>query len=127
MNLGVGSATKHEISQFLQEFRDCPNVILLSNRRDGKNKRLLDKLAISTKDAIEITKFLRVCDYHKGPKPDFDRERRKRGETIWEFKKSIEGILVYIKIQVRLQPKGQAIIISFHEDEYEDDGGEIKS
>jgi hypothetical protein len=116
--VGTGNANKSEIYQFLQSFRECPNIILLSHRKVGKDKRLLDRLAISTSDAIEICKALRVSNYFMGPKADFNAERKKRGEKIWEFKKSLESVVVYIKLQVRLQPKDQAIIISFHEDEF---------
>jgi hypothetical protein len=107
--------TLQEINDFLHEFRTSQSIVFI---RRPKNMELLGLLGMTVLDALEIVKGLRACDYFKGPKLDFDSERAKQGETIWEFKTHYESVSLYIKLQKRLNPVGKCVVISFHEDEY---------
>ena len=109
------NATDDEINAFLNEFRSAEKIIFLSR---SKNNRLLEKLELDEDSAIEYAKELSAKNYFKGPKADFHVNRKERGETVWEFKTKIGEIVVYMKLQVRIVPSGQAIVISFHEDEF---------
>lgn len=110
------NATDDEINAFLDEFKNAHEVIFLGQRL--KNQKMLEILKINTKMAIKLTEKLSPDDYFKGPKPDMNSAHKQNGEVVWEFKKNIHGIFVYIKLQVRKNPIGQAFVISFHEDEY---------
>jgi hypothetical protein len=105
------SATAAEIKGLLEQFKRAKQKILVGR---PKNREFVDRLEITDKEAILIVEHLRVSDYHAGPKPDF----KLANESVWEFKKSLKGMTVYIKLQVRKNPIGTAYIISFHEDEY---------
>ena len=108
-------ATTRQINAFLRNFRHAKTVIFLPRE---KNMTLINRLAYRRHDAINIAKNLTVHDYYAGPKDDFDQERKARGEVVWEFKTIVEKMPVYIKLQLRKQPAGQAFIISFHADEF---------
>ena len=110
-------ATVKEINAFLRAFKHSPHIVFLKR---PKNLLLLRKLSYNKQDAIHVVKALKATDYHAGPKDDFDENRKKRGEVVWEFKRTIEHISVYIKLQVRKAPTGKAVLISFHEDEFEE-------
>ena len=109
------NATDDEINAFLEAFRNAEKIIFLSR---PKNDELLEKLELDEDSAIECAKELSAKNYFKGPKADFHVARKERGETVWEFKTKIDEIVIYMKLQVRIVPLGQAIVISFHEDEF---------
>ena len=53
----------------------------------------LAKYGLSIIDAKEEIGDLKVENYYKGPKEDFDRTRTG---AIWEFKKQINSTLFYV-------------------------------
>ena len=82
----------------------------------GKNLQALSDHGLTVKDAKDEMPGLMVRDYYKGPKQDFDRSQPG---DIWEFKKSVEGELFYVKLKIQKR-NGKNILkcLSFHEDDY---------
>lgn len=79
-----------------------------------KNMQALAKVGLTITDAKEELLELKVNEYYKGPKKDFDRP----GE-IWEFKKNISGITFYIKIKIVVENNREILkCIGFHDDEF---------
>lgn len=103
-----------EIASFLQKSK-----VLISNQKFDfvprrKNMMSLAEYGLTIKDAKEEILELKISDYYKGPKKDFD----KPGD-IWEFKKDIQGVCFYIKIKIVIENKREVLkCIGFHRDDY---------
>lgn len=79
-----------------------------------KNMQALAQIGLTIKDAKEELLELKVNEYYKGPKKDFDRP----GE-LWEFKKNISGTIFYIKIKIVIENNREILkCIGFHDDEF---------
>ena len=78
--------------------------------------RSLAQCGLTIKDAKNEILELTVGDYYKGPKPDLDSDRPG---DVWEFKKSIDSILFYIKVKI-VEEKEEDILkcLSFHKDDF---------
>jgi len=81
-----------------------------------KNMQALAQYGLTIKDAKNEILDLRVKDYYKGPKQDYDA---KRPGEIWEFKKNIDGTVFYIKVKI-VEENGEEVLkcLGFHEDEF---------
>ncbi len=107
----VGST---EIKAFLEEVK----TLLSAGKYDfvprRKNMESLAQYGLTIKDARDEILELRVSDYYKGPKQDFERNG-----VIWEFKKSIDETPFYIKIKI-VQEDGENILkcLGFHKDDF---------
>lgn len=105
-----------EIESFLKEAK----ILIRTGKHDfvprRKNMQSLAKYGLSIIDAKEEIGDLKVENYYKGPKEDFDRTRTG---TIWEFKKQINSTLFYVKLKVT-EVNGERVLkcIGFHEDEF---------
>lgn len=78
-----------------------------------KNSQTLSSLGISWEDAKAEIYTLTAADYHCGPKVDRDRPE---SDHLWEFKKRINGDVIYIKFKILYQTNGSIRVISFHFD-----------
>lgn len=89
------------------------NMILY---QEEKNMQALAQHGFTITDAKDEILGLAVGDYYKGPKQDLDQDRRG---DIWEFKKKVDGIQLYIKVKV-VQENGEDVLkcLSFHEDDF---------
>ena len=105
-----------EIESFLKEAKS----LLRRGKYDfvprRKNMQSLAKYGLSIIDAKEEIGDLKVENYYKDPKEDFDRTRTG---AIWEFKKQINSNLFYVKLKVT-EIIGERVLkcIGFHEDEF---------
>lgn len=81
-----------------------------------KNLQALFDHGLTVADAKNEILGLVVDDYYKGPKCDFDS---KQPGDIWEFKKTVDDDIFYVKLKIQNQ-NGKDILkcLSFHEDEY---------
>ena len=105
------------VDDFLQE------CCLLIDRRlvdpftnDKDNKATLNLLGYSIKALLEELKDLESKDLFRGPNPD--RSSKHPGD-VWEFKKVIQGHLIYIKLKIRIFDSGKRkdlFVMSFHPD-----------
>ena len=79
----------------------------------GKNMKTLALLGIPWKVAKAEIYGLEESNYFCGPKVDRDNPS---SDLFWEFKKDIDGHLIYIKFKVLYQEDGGVRVVSFHLD-----------
>ena len=105
-----------EIESFLKEVKSLIRKGKYDFVPRRKNMQSLAKYGLSIIDAKEEIGDLKVENYYKGPKEDFDRTRTG---AIWEFKKQINSTLFYVKLKVT-EVNGECVLkcIGFHEDEF---------
>lgn len=78
-----------------------------------KNMKTLALLGIPWEVAKDEIYELKESDYFSGPKVDRDYPT---SDFFWEFKKNIDGHLIYIKFKVLYQEDGGVRVVSFHLD-----------
>lgn len=100
-----------QVELFLAQFRECwPPRCSISGKRD-KNLQGLADLNLTAKQREEEIMSLAVENYHDGPLEN----KSRGGQGIWIFGKLINGIELYIKLNI-FEADGQfyATCISFH-------------
>lgn len=78
-----------------------------------KNRRTLALLGITWADAKDEIYSLTEHDYYSGPMLD---HADFSSDHFWEFKKSVDGHLIYIKFKVMYQEDGRVKVVGFHID-----------
>ena len=78
-----------------------------------KNMDTLAILGIPWEVARDEIYQLKESDYYCGPKVDRDFPEK---DLLWEFKKDIDGHIIYIKFKVLYQGDGGVRVVSFHLD-----------
>lgn len=105
-----------DISEFLAKAKKLMTggkYVFVSRR---KNMQALADHGMSIVDAKSEIIGLKVKDYYKGPKQDFDSTQPG---DIWEFKKDIDGEQFYVKLKIQNQDGVDVLkCLSFHEDDY---------
>jgi hypothetical protein len=104
------------VDDFLQEsirFIDSRNVDPFTN--NPETKATLDMLGYSIRAMLQEIKELDRNNLFRGPTPD--NSLRHTGE-VWEFKKVVQGHLIYIKLKIRNFSNGRKdlFVMSFHPD-----------
>ncbi|MDD1779279.1 MAG: toxin [Candidatus Helarchaeota archaeon] len=101
---------------FSQRFQRTNSGRAYSVNRHEKNKQALTDLSLTSQNRDEIILLLELEDYCKGPLPD----QLHSGEIYWEFGREINGIEVYIKLQIVTLGSGHdwAFCLSFHPAEH---------
>lgn len=103
------------VDSFLDECRELirqRKVDPFTNDIDTKNT--LNMLGYSTRAMLQEIFELEVDDLYKGPKKD--KNSKYPGE-VWEFKKEVQGILLYIKLKIRIiGDRRELFVMSFHPD-----------
>lgn len=99
------------IKQLLQDY---PNKSCVFRDDRPENEETLNKLGYMPSDAIKDILHLTYKDYFRGPSKNISKSGLREGE-IWEYKKNIQGLDIYIKCQLVYRPLS-VTIISFHED-----------
>jgi len=109
-------ATTDEILEFLEKAKYLLNNGKFDFVPRRKNLVSLAQLGITIIDAKNEIFDISLGDYYKGPKDDFDRSRPGK---IWEFKRRINGMPIYIKLKITNET-GEEILkcMGFHEDIY---------
>ena len=79
-----------------------------------KNMDTLAKLGLTWQDAKAEIYTLSEREYRRGPMLD---TADYSSERFWEFKKRVEGEVIYIKFKVLYQDDGSVRLVSFHIDE----------
>ena len=81
-----------------------------------KNLQALASRGLTVDSVKKAILSLEVGDYYKGPKQDFDPSQPG---DIWEFKKTIDGEVFYVKLKIQ-NMNGKYILkcLSFHESDY---------
>lgn len=79
-----------------------------------KNMLTLSRLGLTWQDAKDEIYTLEPRHYFRGPSTDWDRPSE---DKFWEFKKRVEGEVLYIKFKVLYQEDGRIKLVSFHIDE----------
>lgn len=82
------------------------------NRR--KNILTLAMLGLTWEDAKSVIYSLTDKEYRRGPMQDLDDPS---SDFFWEFKKRLDGEVIYIKFKVLYQEDGRVKLVSFHMDE----------
>ncbi len=105
-----------QIIHFLKDFKELIRDRAYSVNRHEKNKQALTNLSLTSQNRDEIILLLELEDYCKGPLPD----QLHPGEIYWEFGREINGIEVYIKLQIVTLESGNdwAFCLSFHPAEH---------
>jgi hypothetical protein len=107
-------ASRLEISAFLEKSKKLVSAGKCEFIPRDKNMQALAKIGLTILDAKEEILDLKITDYYKGPKKDFDQPG-----DIWEFKTMIRGIRFYIKIKVAFVNESEVLkCIGFHVDEF---------
>ena len=102
------------VADFLNE---CHNLIkegkvdLFLN--DPDNRRTMEILGYNPEALLQEILELESKHLYKGPK--MDKDSRYPGE-IWEFKKEVQSILLYIKLKIRVRNGKDVFLMSFHPD-----------
>lgn len=108
-------ANKEEVSSFLEKAKEliCSGSFVFVSRR--KNLQSLAEFGLTIIDAKEELLDLRMKDYYKGPKKDFDKPG-----FIWEFKKVIHRKKFYIKLKISAD-NGKEVLkcLGFHRDDFD--------
>ena len=107
-------ATKHEVEQFLKEFKIKMGIfqIVFEDER-GKNAQTFMELELSVVKRKEIITNLTLEDYSDGP-----IEEQMRGiQPLWVFGKTVKEKEIYIKISMG-HKNSSTICISFHVSDY---------
>ena len=73
----------------------------------------LAQLGITWQHAFNEMYELTSSDYHAGPEQDRDFPD---SDSLWVFKKVVNGQIIYIKFKVMYQQNGETKIVSFHID-----------
>lgn len=81
-----------------------------------KNMQSLAEHGMTIGDAKDEIIGLVAGDYYKGPKQDFNPTQPG---DIWEFKKSVDGYIFYVKLKIQNRD-GEDVLkcLSFHEDDF---------
>lgn len=81
--------------------------------RKEKNRNTLAALALTIDDMYKEVLSLTCEDYCYGPVPD---NRPGRNEFVWIFKKKVDWLTIYIKLEFIHTPTKRLAVLSFHED-----------
>ena len=107
-------AGREEVSSFLEKSKELisrGSFAFISRR---KNLQSLAEFGLTITDAKEEIFDLRVKDYYKGPKKDFDMPG-----YIWEFKKVIHKKKFYIKLKISVENRKEVLkCLGFHKDDF---------
>lgn len=79
-----------------------------------KNLNTLANLGLTWADAKNAIYSLSENEYRRGPMVDIDDPP---SDHFWEFKKHIDGNVIYIKFKVVYQEDGRVKLVSFHIDD----------
>ena len=79
-----------------------------------KNNDTLAKLGLTWADAKDAIYTLTEKEYRRGPFLDRDDPT---SDHFWEFKKRVDGEVIYIKFKILYQEDGRVKLVSFHIDE----------
>lgn len=113
-------ANQQQINIALSKIKDTINNSDYGNfhfRHRPKNEETLIKLGYLHDHVLDVILTLTYRNYCTGPEPNISRSSNAKG-AVWEFGKEVEGIEVYIKIQIiPMGTKNECICISFHESE----------
>ena len=80
-----------------------------------KTEHFIIENELSSSEIIAIIKSISADDYIKGPIPD-NKENWRRKKPVWIFKKTYEGLKLYIKLKIFINNK-HVYVVSMHEDE----------
>lgn len=118
---GLSAALIDKINSFLLQVKliindDSDNFIVMTHR--PKNEKTMLKLGFTPKHVGEVVCGLTYKDYSSGPEPNISKDGRQKG-SVWVFGKKINGLEIYIKIQLISDKKfSKCVCISFHEADY---------
>lgn len=110
---------KSDVEAFLSEVQ----LAIAQNRcivdtSKAKNKKTMAALGLRVQDVYEEVSALTYEDYIYGPEPD-DRSNHS-GQDVWFFKKKVDWLMIYIKLEFQLiqdaETDNNLLIMSFHED-----------
>ena len=80
-----------------------------------KTEQFIIENELSLREIAATIKSISADDYIKGPIPD-DKENWRRKKPVWIFKKTYEGLTLYIKLKIFINNK-HVYVVSMHEDE----------
>ena len=107
-------ASSAEIQKALADMRTAIDSGKFQPINRTKNKDTLAALGLTWKDAKEEIYSLSERHYRRGPMEDRDDPET---DFFWEFKKNVDGNVIYIKFKVMYQEDGRVKVVSFHLDE----------
>ncbi len=107
----MGSAAIQKILADMRTAIDSNKFQLVPRK---KNMDTLAKLGLTWKDAKDEIYTLTENEYRRGPMLDRDEPS---SDHFWEFKKRIDGDIIYIKFKVLYQEDGRVKLVSFHIDD----------
>ena len=106
-------SSKEDIEAFLEDVYEALDGKLYSSVDRKKNTDCLAMLGWKWADAFDELYNLTYHDYFRGP--EIDRVC-PTDDDFWEFKKTIEGRHIYIKLKIRYLQDRSLLLFSFHID-----------
>lgn len=100
---------RDQVALFLKLLRECAACDFRLERRP-ENMATLAQLGMTMRDAHERILALTPADYVEGPKP----RSADSSQEAWVFGLSLEGVAVYVKVSIRIEP-ARCVCVSFHE------------
>lgn len=100
---------RDQVALFLTLLRQCAACDFRFERRP-ENMATLALLGMRVGDAHERVLALTPMDYVEGPSP----RSEDSSQEAWVFGLRIQGIDVYVKVSIRLEP-ARCVCVSFHE------------
>lgn len=103
-----------DVDAFLSEVREAiDNGKCIFDDSKKKNRDTLAALALRTEDVYKEIRTLTYEHYIYGPVPD---NRPGRKEMVWIFKKKVDWLKIYIKLEFAIIGDRRLMVLSFHED-----------
>lgn len=104
-----------DVDAYLSEVREAiaeKRCTFHSNKT--KNRETLSGLGLTLSDVYEEISTLTYEDYCYGPVPD--NRPNYADESIWVFKKKVDWLMIYIKLEIVSCNGKRLVVLSFHED-----------
>lgn len=107
-------ASSAEIQKTLKDMRAAIDSGKFQHINRKKNMDTLALLGLTWRDAKDEIYSLAERHYRRGPMEDRDDQK---SDFFWEFKKNVDGNIIYIKLKLMYQEDGRVKVVSFHLDE----------
>lgn len=80
---------------------------------DYDNRSTMELMGYNPRAVMQEIKELKANNLYEGPIGDHNS---KHGGYVWIFKKEVNGVLLYIKLKIRLRNGKEVFLMSFHPD-----------
>lgn len=103
-----------DVDAFLSDVREAiREKRRIFHSEKEKNRKTLAALGLCTQDVYDVVSSLTYDDYVYGPVPD---DRSGINADVWIFKKYVDWLWIYIKLEFVSIKDRVLVVMSFHED-----------